>query len=227
MTFKTFRQPRGMTLLEVSIACGVLATAIMGIFSLFISTERMSIIAREEAIALYAAEAAINEIRTAPFATSQPGVIKIVAEYDKNTRPVSLDGPNATQQRLSMGPVSAPIVVAGADGQKVADELGIVIINEESPDESHFGDVDADGDLDFPVDLNQNGKFNDVLNIAANANIFPRDLGGDSTLNNETLAPSLMKLVPIVVVVRWNSMAQLERRIQVITFITDRLGDLP
>lgn len=226
-SFFNARQPRGMTLLEVSIAVGVLATAIMGMFSLFMSTERMGIIAREESIALYAAEAAINEIRTAPFTTSQPGVIKIVADYNNNTQAVSLDGPNATQQRLSMGSVSAPIVVSGADGLKAANELGIILITEESPDESHFGDVDADGDLDFPVDLNQNGRFNDILSASGTGNIFPRDLGGDSTLNNESLSANLMKLAPIVVVVRWNSMAQLERRIQVITFITDRLGDLP
>jgi len=216
------RQARGMTLLEVCIAVGVLSTAILGVFSLFVTTERLSVIAREESIALYAAEEAINEIRNAPYSTSEPEVYKIVALYDKNTRPVNLDGPNATKQRLSMGDVTAPLTSVGTgDGIKVTDELGIVMINEESPDESHFGDVDSDGDLDFPLDLNLNGKFNDVL-----TNPFPVDLGG-TTASNDTIATPLMKLVPVAVIVRWNSMAGIERRIQILTFINDRLGSLP
>lgn len=219
MSKRIYRQ-RGLTLLEVSIAVGVLATAIMGVFSVFISTERMGIIAREESIALYAAEEAINEIRNAPFTTSQPTVIKVVSDFDKETRAVNLDGPNATKQRLSMGDVTAPSGASAGDGIKVNNELGIIMIASEAPIESDYGDVDGDGDLDFPLDLNQNGRFTDTV-----SNAFPFDLGGTTGVDTSLSVP-LMKIVPVAVIVRWNSMAGIERRIQIVTFITDRLGSL-
>ena len=221
------RRPRGLTLLEVSIAVGVLATAIMGIFSLFVTSERMKILAREESIAMYAAEEKINEIRSRPFSTTylyDTGML--VSGYHNTTYPINLDGPKAVQQRLSMGPVSAVRKTGNstADELKVTDELGIFIINAESPVEENFGDPDGDGDLDFPIDLNQNGSFTDTLNTAGTGLTFPMDLGGDTALVNETIAVTQLKLAPIAVVVRWMSLAGLERRIQILTFITDRSG---
>lgn len=221
--FRRSGRRRGLTLLEVCIAMGVLATTVMGVSNLFITSERMSVIAREEAIAMYAAEAVINEMRSAPFSSAAGQ--KIVANYEKETRPVTLDGPNATKQRLGMGDVSAPPGASAGDGIKVANELGIVMIYEESPNETHFGDVDGDGDRDFPVDLDLNGSFNDTLSALGTGKTFPMNLGGDNNRIDQTIPVSLMKLVPVVIVVRWNSMAQLERRMQILTFIADRSGN--
>jgi len=216
-----------MTLLEVSIAMGVLATAIMGIFSLFVTSERMKVIAREESIAMYAAEEKINEIRSRPFSTTylyDTGLL--VGDYHNTTYPVNLDGPKAVQQRLGMGVVSALRKTGNttADQVKVSNELGVFIINAESPNEENFGDPDGDGDLDFPIDLNQNGLFTDTLNTPGTGLTFPMDLGGDTAFVNETIATTQLKLAPIAVVVRWMSLAGLERRIQILTFVSDRSG---
>jgi type II secretory pathway pseudopilin PulG len=226
-----------MTLLEVTIAMAVMSTAIISVFGLFITSERFGIIAREESLALYAAEEVINEIRSKPFTVSvpdtDPNTRETVAEFHHACFPVNLVGAVVPAQRL--GVASAPIIDAGLspDGLKVEQELGVVVVNEESPCEGHFGDVDGDGDQDFPVDLDLNGKFNDTLDQAyrdaafASGGVklaFPVDLGGDVNLANETITRDLLRLVPLAVVVRWTSVAGLERRVQVLTFITDREG---
>ena len=219
------RSQLGLTLIEVMIAFAVLSTMIMGISSLFITTERMSIISREEAIAMYAAEAVINEIRSMPFSRRGNSSQKIVADYNNETRPVTLDGPSATKQRLGMGKVGALPGASLGDGFKVDNEMGILLINQESPRESDFGDVDGDGDRDFPVDLNLNGSFNDVLSAPGTGQTFPMNLGGDKYKCDQTIPMDLLRLVPIAVILRWNSMAHLERRIQILTFIADRSGN--
>jgi len=209
-------KPRGLSLLEVCASLGVLAIAISGMTSLFISYQRSQILVREEQIALTAIQQVINEMRASPFSTTTGE--KIVADFNKETRTVNLDGPGGQNQRLSMNRLSAP---GGGDGLKVDNELGIIIVNEENPNEAHFGDVDGDGDRDFPIDLNQNGRTDDAV---VTGSIFPMDLGGDATLTNETITPSLLKIVPVVVVVRWESISSLEGRVQVLTLITDRSG---
>jgi type II secretory pathway pseudopilin PulG len=209
-------KPRGLSLLEVSASLGVLAVAISGMTSLFISYQRSQILVREEQIALTAIQQLINEMRAAPFSTSTGE--KIVADFNKETRTVNLDGPGGQNQRLSMDRMEAP---GGGDGLKVDNEMGVILVNEENPNEGHFGDVDGDGDRDFPIDLNQNGKTTDS---PVTGSIFPLDLGGDNTLTNETIAPSLLKIVPVVVVVRWQSISGLDGSVQVLTLITDRSG---
>ena len=209
--------PRGVTLLEVVIALGILTTAIVALCTGIVTAERLEVLAREEAIALAAAEAAINEIRAAPFS----GGTKNVYQFHNERRHVMLAGTAAPNMHL--GAASAPIV-SGGDGRKVPEEMGIIIINEESPHESYYGDVDNDGDLDFPVDLNLNGSYTDYLSTPTVGQAFPMNLGGDSGRMDETIDRSLLRLVPVAVVVRWTSQLGGERQIQIVTFIGDRLG---
>ncbi len=221
---------RGLTLLEVTIASGALATSILGAISFYATSERFSLITREESIAVYAAQKAINEIRALPFSTSDENQL-IVADYDKETRPVNLYGPEGSNQRLSMGDLEARPGASAGDGMKVTDELGILMINEEAPLESNFGDTKEvgggapDGDIDFPIDLNRNGRNSDQLTSADVGESFPRNLGGETKgIDAGAIPVSLLQLVPVVIVVRWQSMAGLERNLQVLTFITDRSG---
>ena len=65
------RTQEGFSLLEVVIAAGVLATAILGSISFFVTSERFALLAREDSIALYAAEEVINEIRASKFSTTR------------------------------------------------------------------------------------------------------------------------------------------------------------
>ncbi len=226
---------RGLTLLEVTIAMSVMSTAIVAVFQLFITSERFGTIAREDSLALYAAEQMINEIRSKPFTVSvpdaDPNTRQTVAEYHNATFNVNLVGAVVPSQRL--GVASAPIISGTPDGLKVQQEMGVIIINEESPNEGHFGDTDGDGDLDFPVDLDLNGNFANTLDQVYWDNAqttravnlaFPVDLGGDKNLKTETITRDLLRLVPLAVVVRWTSLAGLERCVQVLTFITDREG---
>lgn len=224
---KPSRHPKGLTLLEVSLAMVVLTTAIMGVYSLFITSEMLATVAREEAVAMYAAKGVINRMRAANFvndtwnpATDAPEARPVWA-FHNYVEAVNLAGPNAPNQRLGA------IVVSGGDGNKVPQELGVIVIGQESPSEAAFGDVDGDGDLDFPIDLNGNGSYEDVLNTASSVHPFPLHLGGDALALNEDFMNSLnlLRFVPVVVAVRWRSQAGFERRIQLVTYLTDRLGD--
>lgn len=238
------RRMRGLTLLEVSIAVVILALAVVGIFNLFLTTERMNIIAREEATALFAASEKINEIRAKPFSvasrTPDPTDNEIVADYYLDTFPVNIAGDNVPNQRL--GTCEAPIANAGLAPDALmgnnGNEMGVVIIHDESPNEGNYGDTDGDGDLDFPVDLNLDGSFSSNLTAnncmtptkdMNNTLTFPIDLGRDKTSFTDSFDPalgeiSLMRLIPLAVVVRWDSRAGLPRRVQILTFITDREG---
>ena len=88
------------------------------------------------------------------------------------------------------------------------------------------------------VDLNLDGSFSSNLTAnncmtptkdMTNTLTFPIDLGRDKTSFTDTFDPalgeiSLMRLIPLAVVVRWDSRAGLPRRVQILTFITDREG---
>lgn len=192
-------QPKGLTMIEVVVAAGLLATAALATLNCWVSAERFNLINREEQVALQAAESVINEMRQQPVAN--------LANYDKTTRKVDFgDGVN--------------------HGVLVPNELAIFIINEESPNESHFGWTQVSTSIEFPVDLNGNGSTTDIINTPTAGQIFPMDLGGSKAAINETLAPSLLRLFPVVIVVRWQSQAGVERRIQVNTFLTDRMGGM-
>ena len=237
-------RPTGLTLLEVSLAVAVLSTTVLAVFGLFLTSERLATIAREESLALYAAEEIINEIRSKPFKAvldADPGTRQTVLKYHHHTRPVNLVGAVVPAQRL--GQASAPVrePAKNPDGLKCDEELGVIIISDETPCESDYGDVDNDGDLDFPVDLDLNGQFGDTLDqlYADQAFLtrgvtlaFPMDLGGtrnaieDALPGNPDEQLDLLRLVPLAVVVRWTSVAGTERRVQVLTFITDREGGM-
>ncbi len=224
---KPRRHPKGLTLLEVSLAMVVLTTAIMGVYSLFITSEMLATVAREEAVAMYAAKGVINRMRAANFVNdtwnpaTDPAENRPVWAFHNYVEAVNLAGPNAPNQRLGA------IVVSGGDGNKVPQELGVVVIGQESPNEASFGDVDGDGDLDFPIDLNGNGSYSDVLDSAGTNHPFPLHLGGDALAVDEDFMSglNLLRFVPVVVAVRWRSQAGFERRIQLVTYLTDRLGD--
>ncbi|MCZ7647701.1 MAG: prepilin-type N-terminal cleavage/methylation domain-containing protein [Planctomycetota bacterium] len=226
---RRFRQSgqRGLTLLEVSLAMVVLTTSIMGVYSLFITSEMMQVLAREESLAMYASKGVINQLRVAPFENSafvegtSPEEERPVFAYHNYRKKVDLAGPVAPNQRLGA------ISIAGGDGRKVDEELGVILIYQESPNESDFGDVDGDGDLDFPIDLNGNGSYSDVLSTPDPAkHPFPLNLGGDKSVLTEDFGSSLsfLRFIPVVVVVRWRSLSGLERRVQLVTYLTDRLG---
>jgi type II secretory pathway pseudopilin PulG len=64
---KVFDSPTGATLLEVVIAVTCLAIALMGLLSLWSTSERQAALAREEAIAQAAVNQIISDVRASPF----------------------------------------------------------------------------------------------------------------------------------------------------------------
>jgi prepilin-type N-terminal cleavage/methylation domain-containing protein len=108
---------------------------------------------------------------------------------------------------------SFPVTLVRGHGARMGpsggDEGQVIPILDEDPDETAYG---VDG-----VDIDDNGT---VATTTAGS-IFPIDLNGDGD-DTDDLSTSVgdMKLIPVVVVVRWESLAKgLTGRVQLLTVI--------
>ena len=184
----------GMTLLEVVIAVAVLAVAVCGTVGAMLACYQMNTRSREENLATAAAQDMLATIRETPFEN-------IVASFSGTT--------------FRVNGLNTP--AGGADHGEV------IIIADETPDEAVYS-----RDLELPagpdgLDLNGDGDRTDVLNAPDPTSTFPYDLDGDGALVTGAVAPANFKLIPVVVLVRWESSTGMAR-LQFMTMIVDRDG---
>jgi type II secretory pathway pseudopilin PulG len=196
---------KGLTLLEVGMATLILALAITGTMGAFTVGKKQSFLVREEAVALAAAQEILEEMRSTPFD-------QVYFQYQGLARPVFMAGDRVDLQRLGIGG---------------SDELEVIIVTSEMPNEADYGrDLDGDGAPDG-VDLNGNGSTNDVITVVNPVQAFPLDLNGNAQIEADPAGdcsgdPGSMRILPVVVLVRWRSNSGLLGRVQLIAFITDR-----
>ena len=204
------RNNAGFSLVEVMFSASILSVLVAAAASAMITSSRRDILTREDGAATYAARAKIAEIRRLT-------ITQLFTTYDNNNRTFSvqlLRGQPAGSMGLVVNGIREP-------------EGEIIFITSERPDEADYGrDLSpADGQPDG-VDLDGNGAFNDVLNVAqadGGRSIFPIDLNGNGTTTDTNIAPANLQLLPVVVVIRWRSRAtNEERRVQMMTVISQQ-----
>jgi len=188
------RDSRGMSLLEVTIAIAVLAVMVCGVTMVIVSTSRLNTITREEAIAHAAAQDLLAQIRETPFEN-------IVPNYQGMT-----------------------FAVPGLRNPRVGVDHGeVIIIDDETPDEAAYGRNLGAGGGSPGVDLNGDGDRADILNVPAVNSVFPVHLDADIVNFIDVVAPADFKLIPVVVLIRWDSGEGISR-LQIMTVVADRDG---
>lgn len=187
----------GFTLIEVVICAGILAIAAVGAAAAILTSTHLNSRVSLETTALAAAEDKLAEIRGTPFAS-------IVGTF--------------TGQTFAVDGLPSP---AGAG----VDPGEVIIINSEAPNEASYGrNLGAEGGAGPGVDLNGNGRTNDILTGPA----FGVDIDGDAgyskspavytaTVANMTTAP----LLPVVVLIRWRTGEGIQR-VQLMTTVINR-----
>lgn len=242
------KRAAGLTLIEVMIACVVLSIALLATFSVWMNSERLGSIAREEAIA----HAAINEILSRIRATSFQ---QITNSQTDPTLPGFSGGDDPSAQyrllpgqfparvgsdllphglRVSTTPFPGAVALGGryyAPDSTVA-ELRVIFINNENPIEEQLGEIAGNKD---GIDLNRDGIISNVPFAVNNppefslfpetgsTPLFPRRLAsGSSGTQNAWMNSSQLVVLPIAVQVRWWSKAGMPLEITVVTFLTNR-----
>lgn len=203
-----YRSTKGFTLIELMIALSVITTMIVGASMAMTTSIRYSNYLKEEAAAARVAEALLAEVRAANFST-------IVATYDGLTRDVELIPNQVTEIRYS-------------DDTKI-DEAEFVIITDETPNEADYGrDIETfqdksvvptpDGSPDG-IDLDDNVDRTNTPSSASNS-LFPMDLNGDGdTTDDLSATPGTMRLIPVVVIIRWRTSLGANGRYQAMDII--------
>ena len=178
----------GFSLLEVIVSMAILAIAVVGTGSAVMISTHLNTRANHEALAQAAAESKVAEIRETGFGA-------ILGTFSGQT--FAVPGlPNPTG---------------------VVDQGEVIIINSETPDEATYGRNLGVPDGGPGVDLDGNGRFNDILSGAA----FAMDIDGDGVQNTATVLPANFKLIPVVVLVRWRSSEGIQR-LQIVTAVVNR-----
>jgi prepilin-type N-terminal cleavage/methylation domain-containing protein len=178
----------GFSLLEVIVSMAILAIAVVGTGSAVMISTHLNTRANHEALAQAAAESKVAEIRETGFGA-------ILGTFSGQTFAVpGLPSPTG-----------------------IVDQGEVIIINSETPDEATYG-----RNLGVPgggpgVDLDGNGRFNDILSGAA----FAMDMDGDGVQNTATVLPANFKLIPVAVLVRWRSSEGIQH-LQVVTAVVNR-----
>jgi prepilin-type N-terminal cleavage/methylation domain-containing protein len=99
----------------------------------------------------------------------------------------------------------------------VAAQGEVIVITDETPDEDVYGrNIGGTG-----VDLNGDGDTLDIHTMVTPDCAFPVDLDGDGIPNNDKVLPEDIKLVPVIVLVRWKAHVGIGR-VQLITFVVER-----
>lgn len=168
--------PRGLTLLEVVVATMVIAVALMSTMSVFINSERLNAVAREEAIAQAAINAKIAEMRNTKFGNlmnnqTQPSGSTTVPGFSGGPDSINPDrylpglySINVGGETLPEGVISSPTYFQGAvqmggrfygpsEGKA---EMRVIFINDEDPVEQELGEINGNQD---GLDLNRNGSI--------------------------------------------------------------------
>jgi hypothetical protein len=97
----------------------------------------------------------------------------------------------------------------------------VIIITDETPDESAYGrDMEAPAGPDG-VDLNGDGDRVDLHSALTPDCAFPVHLDNDTVNLIDNVAAADMDLVPVVVLVRWRTPVGIAR-LQLVTFVVDR-----
>jgi prepilin-type N-terminal cleavage/methylation domain-containing protein len=201
------RNRPGYSLIEIMFSASILAVLVAAAGSAMISTSRRDMMTREDGAAAFAARGMIAEVRKLT-------IQQAFETYDEDNR-------HFLVKLLNGNPVGSMGLVVNGIREP---EGEIIFITSERPNEADYGrDLSPfDGQPDG-VDLNGNGTFTDVLNVAqadGGRSIFPMDLNGNGTTTDVDITPANLQLLPVVVVVRWRSKATgEERRIQMMTVI--------
>jgi len=238
----------GLTLVEVMVACAVLSVALMGTFNVWMNSERLSSISREEAIA----HAAINDILSRIRATSFQQITN--SQNDPTSPGFSGGDDSNTEFRLLPGQFPArvgsdllphglrvsttPFTGSFAMGDRyygpdnTIAELRVIFINNENPIEEQLGEIAGNKD---GIDMNRDGTISsqpfpannppeyDVFPDTGSVPLFPRKLAsGTSGTQNAWLNSSQLVVLPVAVQVRWWSKAGMPLEITVVTFLTNR-----
>ena len=178
----------GFSLLEVIICMSILTIAVSSLVFAIMTANHLNNRSSAEALALAAAEGKLSEIRETPFAN-------IVATFSGQTFTIA----NLT-----------PPTAGTAQGE-------VIIINSEAPNEASFGRNLGVAGGASGVDLNGNGRTDDVL-----VGGFGMDINGDGVVPTAgQVAPASMALIPVVVLIRWNSSEGIQR-LQLVTTIVNR-----
>ncbi len=205
------RRAAGFSLIEVMIAVSVLAVMMAGASSSIATVLRHNQIMREEGAAIQAAERMLAQVRAA--ATGVYGLAGVVTIYGETS-----GNPYTERARLLRGHTPKMGLKVSGTAQ---DELEVVLILDETPDESSYGrDLDGTSGPDG-IDLNGDNDAVDILNSPASGSLFPLDLDGSETFGDAVAAGDL-QLLPVVVIVRWRSLAGgLPGRVVLMTIIAD------
>jgi type II secretory pathway pseudopilin PulG len=239
---------RGLTLLEVIVAGAMLSVALLATFNVWVNSERLGSMAREEAVA----QAAINEMLSRMRATPFNQITN--SQFDPTNPGFSGGDDLSAQYRLLPGQFPARVgsdttlhgvrvsttnfdgAFHAGDRFYAADEnvaeLRVIFINNENPIESQLGEINgnADGlDLDgdglistapFPANP---GLDYSLFSDTGSQPLFPRRLGSATDgVTNAWLNTAQLVVLPVAVQVRWWSKAGLPRTTTVVTFFTNR-----
>ena len=183
----------GFTLLEVTICMAILAFALSGVIAAILVTAQMNTRAEAEMLATAAAEEALAQLRQTPFAN-------IYADY--------VSPGNDAKRYFTVNGLQPP-----ADGLPHGE---VIVILDETPDEASYGRPLVAGGPAAGIDLNGNGTTNDILAAG-----FGVDIDADGVLDPDPILQANLKLVPVVVLVRWVS-GEGTQRFQVMTMVVDR-----
>ncbi|MBI3831789.1 MAG: prepilin-type N-terminal cleavage/methylation domain-containing protein [Planctomycetes bacterium] len=182
---------RGMTLVEVMVTLAVLTIAMTGALSVYFTHIRTEMTSEERRRAALAAQAKLDEIRSA--IAGGASLDQIFNDY--GPLPLPGGGPKATFDVEGLRPIG-----------KLATGT-VSIISDEAPNEADFG-IDyrakAMPPKIFGVDINGDRKYS-----GASPYPFPLDLNGNGT--TEHFVAAGFRLLPVVVTIQWNGTYGTER----------------
>lgn len=182
---------RGMTLVEVMVTLAVLAIAMTGALSVYFTHIRTEMTSEERRRATLAAQAKMDEIRSA--IAGGISLDRIFNDY--GPLPTPGGGPKATFEVEGLRPIA-----------KVATGT-VSIISDEAPNESDFGIdylANATPPKFFGVDINGDRQYS-----GSSPYPFPLDLNGNGT--TEHFVASGFRLLPVVVTIQWTGTYGVER----------------